>query len=139
MKFDKSGSIALKVAAVIAIIFGALTLKSAGLVLFVSEDFNKAIGNFVPFVVWFNGVAAIFYLITGFGLWKQQRWSVWMALTIVFATWGVYALFGLHVRNGGAYEMQTVAAMALRSGVWTIISILAWFKLKQKKSTASHA
>jgi hypothetical protein len=38
----------------------------------------------------------------------------------------VFALFGLHVATGGAFEMRTVWAMTLRTAVWTAIAVLAF-------------
>ena len=116
--------------ALVAIIFGALTIKSAYLVLFTTGTFHQEAGNYLPAIVWFNGIAGIFYLIAGLGLWKQRRWSLWLAATIALATLIVFALFGLHVNDGGLYEQRTVGAMTVRSGVWVIIALAAWFKLK---------
>ena len=31
--------------------------------------------------------------------------------------------------QGGAYEMRTVDAMILRTGVWAVISVVAWLWL----------
>jgi hypothetical protein len=40
-------------------------------------------------------------------------------------TAGVFAAFGLHVHQGGAYEMRTVGAMTLRTFVWLAITATA--------------
>ncbi|NOR51332.1 MAG: hypothetical protein GQ470_01815, partial [Gammaproteobacteria bacterium] len=48
--------------ALVAMVFGALTLKSAFLVLFTTGTFHQEAGNFVPFVVTFNGIAGFFYI-----------------------------------------------------------------------------
>lgn len=116
----------------IAIVFGALTLKSAYLVLFTTGTFHQEAGNFVPFVVTFNGIAGIFYIIAGLGLFKQRQWGVRLSILIALSTLIVYGLFGLHVNNGGLYEMQTVVAMAIRSGLWSVIAIVSWFKIIKK-------
>ena len=38
----------------------------------------------------------------------------------------VFAAFGVYVMNGGAFEVRTMAAMALRTTVWLVIGTLAW-------------
>lgn len=128
---SNSRPIILWVVAIIALIFGALTLKSAFLVLFTTGTFHQEAGNYVPFVVWFNGFAGIFYLIAGFGLFTQRKWVTKLSMTMALATLLVFILFGLHIINGGLYEQQTIAAMSVRSGVWILISLLAWFKISR--------
>jgi len=113
----------------VAIVFGVMTLKSAYLVLFTTGTFHQGAGHYVPFVVIFNGSAAFLYLIAGMGLFRQKRWAVRLSFLIASATVVVYGLFGLHVYSGGTYEMQTVVAMAIRSGVWSIIAVTSWFLL----------
>lgn len=114
--------------ALVATVFGVLTIKSAYLVLFTTGAFHQEAGNYLPFVVWFNGIAGIFYVIGGYGLWRQKRWSAWLAMTIAMATLTIFALFGLHVSDGGLYEQRTVGAMTIRSALWSIIALVAWFK-----------
>ena len=110
--------------AVVAVLFGILTVKSGGQVLFGDEVYRVAAGDYVPFVLWFNFVAGFVYLIAGVGIALRKRWSVWLSLLIAASTLLVFAAFGLHVFGGGAYETRTVAAMTLRSTVWMVISIL---------------
>lgn len=113
---------------IIAILFGLLTIKAGGSVLFVDGEARQQAGNYVPFVVWFNFIAGFAYLIAGLGLWKQQRWSVWLAILIAVATLMVFALFALHILNGGSYEQRTVIAMSVRSAVWIFIAAFAFAK-----------
>ncbi len=110
---------------VIAVLFGLLTIKSGGQVLFGDSSYQKAAGNYVLFVVWFNFLAGFVYLVAGAGIWLRQRWAVWLSLFIVIATIIVFAFFGLHILEGGEYETRTVAAMSLRSLVW--ISIFTFY------------
>ena len=44
----------LRAVATLAIVFGILTIKSGGEVVFGVSDARAAAGNYVPFVVWFN-------------------------------------------------------------------------------------
>ena len=62
--------------AVVAVLFGLLTVFSGGRTLFGGEGARLAAGAIVPFVLWFNFVAGFAYVVCGLGLWKRQRWSV---------------------------------------------------------------
>ena len=115
--------------AVVAVLFGILTIKSGGQVLFGDELYRVAAGDYVPFVLWFNFVAGFVYLVAGVGIALRKQWAVWLSLLIAASTLLVFAAFGLHVFGGGAYETRTVAAMTLRSTVWMVISILVCRRL----------
>ena len=127
IKSDKT--IVVWILTVIAVLFGLLTIKSGGQVLFGDSSYQKAAGNYVLFVVWFNFLAGFVYLVAGAGIWLRQRWAVWLSLFIVIATIIVFAFFGLHILEGGEYETRTVAAMSLRSLVWTSIFIFSYREL----------
>lgn len=116
-----SSSLIPRIAGGVAIAFGALTLVSGGSTLIGAID----MGAVVPFVLWFNTIAGLAYIVAGFGLWQHRRWAVALALAIFAATLLVFAGFALHVLRGGAYEMRTVFAMALRSAVWGVIALVS--------------
>jgi len=117
--------------ALFAVLFGLLTLRSGGAVLF-NREAQPAAGNYVAFVVWFNFLAGFAYVIAGVGLWRRQQWAVWLSFLIAGTTLAVFAAFGLYILLGGSYEMRTVAAMSLRTLMWFIISALAYQYLKPK-------
>jgi len=119
------------IVSVVAILFGLLTIKSGGMVLFVDGPDRLAAGNYVPFVLWFNFLAGFFYVLAGVGLWFKQRWAMWLAGIIVLSTLVVFALLNLHVYNGGLYEFRTVIAMSLRSVVWSVIAFYAYLKFNK--------
>ena len=119
----------LKVLAIIAIAFGLLTLKSGGEVLFIDGSGREAAGNYVPFVLWFNFLMGFLYIVAGVGLWLQKRWAVWLAIFIALATLVIFAVFGVHVAQGGLYEQRTLKAMVLRSSVWTFIALVTYFRI----------
>jgi hypothetical protein len=117
------------VISIVALLFGLLTLKSGGTVLFVDGPAREAAGNYVPFVLWFNFIAGFFYILAGMGLWFQQRWAAWLAEVILLATLLTFAFFAWHIYSGGLYETRTVAAMSFRSVVWCAITCYAYFRL----------
>jgi hypothetical protein len=116
----------LRAAAILAIVFGLLTIKSGGEVVFGVADARVAAGNFVPFVVWFNFLAGFVYVTAGAGLWLRRRWAAVLAVTLAAGTALAFAAFGVHVAGGGAYEMRTVWALTLRLAVWGAIALFAW-------------
>jgi hypothetical protein len=111
--------------AIAAVLFGALTLWSGGRALFGGTVARAEVGNAVGFVLWFNFLCGIFYVLAGIGLFLWKRWAAPMSAGITIATLIVFVAFGWHVAMGGAFEMRTVWAMTLRSGVWIAIAIAA--------------
>ncbi len=122
--------------ALIAIGFGLLTIKEGGTVLFGNEAARGAAGNYVPFVLWFNFLAGFAYVVAGAGLWRLQRWAVGLAIVIATATLIVFAAFGIHIANGGAWEQRTLIAMSLRSLVWITIAAIGARGIRKRR--ASH-
>lgn len=123
----------LRMVAIVAIVFGLMTIREGGLVLSGNQDAVSAAGDFVPFVLWFNFIAGFFYILAGIGLWLQRRWSVWLAIVLAAATAFVFAAFGLHVALGGAFAQRTVVAMSLRTIIWTAIALIARQQMRQRK------
>jgi hypothetical protein len=115
---------ALRIAALVAIAFGALTVFSGGRVLF--GDGAAAAGQFVPFIVWFNFTAGFAYMAAGVGLWLRRHWALPLAATLALSTAVAFAALGIHIAGGGAYEARTIAAMTLRTLTWCVIAVLAW-------------
>ncbi len=118
--------IAIKIAGAVAVLFGLLTLISGGKALFGGPEARAAVGNAVPFVLWFNFLAGFVYVLAGAGLFVLRPWAATLAAAIAGATLLVFVAFGIHVWLGGAYEMRTVGAMTLRSAVWLAITAIAW-------------
>lgn len=110
-----------RIAGAIAIGFGLLTIASGGSTLFGGLDMGRVVG----FVLWFNTLAGIAYVVAGVGLWQGRGWAFALALTLFAATVLVFAALGLHIAQGGAYEIRTVFAMTLRSAVWGAIAFVA--------------
>lgn len=134
MTTRKQRSIWIWAISLVAVGFGLLTLKEGGTILFGDEAARVAAGNYVPFVLWFNFLAGFAYVITGAGLWMQQRWATWLAIAIAAATALTFVAFGAHVYSGGAYEQRTVVAMSLRTLVWATIAIIAWRRLLRRNA-----
>lgn len=112
-------------AAVLAIVFGLVTIRAGGRVLFGVPQALAEAGHYVVFVLWFNFLAGFGYVLAGIGFWLRRRWAVVLAIVIAAATVAVFAAFGVHVALGGAWESRTMAAMTLRSLVWIGLAWLA--------------
>ena len=125
MTSGSRGSRALKIAAGVAIVFGVLTVLSGGRALFGGEQARAAVGDAVPFVLWFNFLAGFAYVAAGIELLRRRRPAVMMSVAIFAATVLVFLAFGAHALLGGAYETRTVGAMILRAAVWAGISVVA--------------
>jgi len=121
-----SSALPLRTMALLAVAFGLLTLKEGGSVLFG--------GAYVPFVLWFNFGAGFAYVVAGLGMGLRQRWAAPLAALIAAATALTFAVLGVHIAQGGAFEMRTVAAMALRTTVWAVLAWLAFRHLGRQHS-----
>lgn len=124
----------LKWLAIVAIAFGILTVISGGRALFGGESARVELGHVVPFVLWFNFIAGFAYVIAGTGLLRARRWAVFIAVFLAASTLLVVLAFATHVMAGGAFEMRTVGALALRSLFWIVVAIVA---LRAVKPTLS--
>ena len=133
MKYKKADRpIIVWVVSIIAVIFGLITIKAGGAVLFVDGVGREEAGNYVPFILWFNFLAGFIYILVGIGLFMQKHWAVGGSIFIAAATLVVFMIFGLYIFNDGMYEDRTVAAMSLRSVVWVLISIFSYWKIISK-------
>ncbi|PPJ46238.1 hypothetical protein C0075_11100 [Rhizobium sp. KAs_5_22] len=131
MNTIRQGGWGLKAAGVVGLVFGLLTIFSGGTALFGGEAARAAVGNAVPFVLWFNFAAGFFYVVAGLGLLLNRSWAAWLSIAIAVATVLVLAAFGLHVAGGGLYEMRTVGAMLLRTAVWAMIAAVGWRSMRR--------
>ena len=129
-KIDKHPTV-FRFMSLIAILFGIVTIKSGGMVLFTGGEAHQAAGNYVPFVLWFNFIAGFVYITAGIGLWLQRSWAALLAIIIAVATLLVFIALGVHIYSAGAYEMRTVGAMSMRSIIWTAIALITYIVGRQ--------
>ena len=109
----------------VAVAFGIVTIIVGGKTLLSEGEERAAVGNIVPFVLWFNFVAGFAYVFAGFGLFLWKRWAAQLSAPIAVATMVVFIALGIHIFLGGAFEMRTVGAMIIRSVVWVVIAASA--------------
>lgn len=114
-----------RLASVVAMFFGGLTIVSGGLALFGSGTTRTLFGDVVQPVLWFNFLSGFAYALAGTGMRAGKRWSVWLSATIFLSILCSGIVLGLHIVDGGAYEVRTVAAMIVRGATWFTISWIA--------------
>ena len=113
-----------------AVVFGVATVLSGGRALFGSLETRAALGDAVPFVLWFNFLVGFVYILAGTGLLRRRRWAVYVSLFVAISTIVVFAAFGLHVMDGGAFETQTVGALTLRALFWIAVATVSMRAMK---------
>lgn len=123
MTTTHSRSTGLWIAVGLAMVFGALTIVSGGRALFGDAAAQAAMGNAVPFVLWFNFLSGFAYVLAGIGIAMCKPWAGPLATALALAILAVFGLFALHILRGEAYEARTVGAMILRAAVWIGIAI----------------
>ncbi|MEW5903059.1 MAG: hypothetical protein AB1722_01765 [Pseudomonadota bacterium] len=124
-----------KVLSIVAILFGLMTLKSGGAVLFGDEAARIAAGNYVPLLLWFNFLSGFVYIGAGVGLWLQKRWAVLLSMALAAAIAFAFVAFGLYIQSGGPYEQRTVIAMIVRLLVWSAIAAISTMNAGRSRSS----
>jgi len=104
--------------AILAAVFGVATLVEGMPIVAGDAAARAAAGDYVPFVVAFNVVAAFAYLVAAAGFAARRVWAPRLAGAIAVASLVAFAAFAVHVALGGAYLPRTFAAMTLRVGFW---------------------
>lgn len=108
--------------AIVAALFGGLTIFSGGSVLFGPEAAQRAAGDAVPFVVIFNTAAGFAYLAGALALWRHHPTARPLALAIGVATLIVLAGFAATALTGAAVELRTAIALPFRAAFWLVIA-----------------
>lgn len=102
----------------LAVAFGLATLFEGGHVLFGGPAARAGAGDVVLFVLAFNFAAGFAYVATGAATLARRGWAILAARALAGSTLLVFAAFGVHVLEGGAFETRTVVAMSLRALFW---------------------
>lgn len=113
-----------------AIVFGIVTVLSGGRALFGGLETRSALGNVVPFVLWFNFLVGFVYILAGAGLLRRRRWAVYVSFFVAISTILVFAAFGLHILGGGAFEARTIGALTFRALFWISVAIVSMHAMK---------
>jgi len=112
-----------KLLGVLALLFGLLTIREGSAVIFFDGPGKAAAGNYVPFVLIFNTIAGVFYVVAGVGVLRRRRWAKLLAIFLAGSTAVVFAALGVFVFLGNPYEMRTIGAMVLRTAFWGFAAV----------------
>ncbi|MCF6237453.1 MAG: hypothetical protein L3J79_01335 [Candidatus Marinimicrobia bacterium] len=124
-------SILSKLTAILAIVFGLITLRSGGMTLFIEET-RAAAGDIVLFVLWSNFILGFAYIVAGAGIFLDKSWAKNLSLAIAGITLLTYAAFWIHITLGGSFIIKTVKVMAIRSFIWVAIAFRTVWASKTK-------
>jgi len=108
--------------AIVAAVFGFLTIFSGGMALFGGSAVKAVAGDAVPLVLWFNFLAGFVYVFGAFALFNLKSWAQTIAWSIGFATVLVFVYLIVMALSGTPFEWRTVGAMVLRAGFWLAIA-----------------
>ena len=110
-----------RIVGAIAILFGLVTIKAGGTVLFGDDAARLSAGDYIPLILAFNFSAGFVYVVAGAGLVAMKRWAAVLAGVIAGATLFMFVGLGIHIYLGGDFEMRTVYAMTFRTAIWAAI------------------
>ena len=119
-----------KIIAILAILYGIMTIKAGGSILFIDE-MRLAAGDYVPFVLWINFLLGFAYITAGIGLFLEKTWAKNLSFSIAGITLITFVALGSHIALGGLFKTKTLKAMVVRSVVWVGI---AFYTLKKTKT-----
>lgn len=100
--------------------------------LFIDGSDRAAAGDYIPFIVWFNFLSGFAYIAAGIGLIMRKVWAARLAILILLSVLIAFSILGIMILQGTAFETRTVAAMTLRSTLWTVISFVAYRQTMQQ-------
>jgi hypothetical protein len=80
-------------------------------------------------VLWVNFLSGFVYIAAGIGLWMHKRWAALLSVALLIGIAITYVAFGVSILQGQLYEMRTVYAMALRTLLWCVISVVSYKKI----------
>lgn len=124
---DRTTRIIQAIAAVIAVLFGALTVFAGGRVLLGGDPGYQV---FRPLLV-YNTVMGFVYVVAGLVAWRGIRPGRNAAAAIFVLNLAV--LLGIVVLQmaGSAIAAESLRAMTLRSGVWFVLFMILWWLVRK--------
>ena len=113
-----------RVAAIIAIMVGLLSVRQAGSVLLgVTTPAYYAL----PWLLWYTVAMGFISVIDGIGMWKQREWSITLSMNILLFHGIIFlGLIGLN-QFGQPVSMVSLFGMMITTFSWLVIfSLLKW-------------
>jgi hypothetical protein len=118
-----------RVAAILAIVLGLLTIREGGSVLLGLTVPSYPV---LPWLVWYNVAMGVVSVVAGAGMWWKAEWSITLAVNILMFHGIVFAgLIGLE-QFGQTVSRISIFAMMFRTFTWiVIVSLLKWKRQEQ--------
>ena len=118
-----------RLAALLAIIPGLLSIKEGGSVLLglVTKDYT-----ILPWLVWYNVVLGFASVIVGIGLWREGQGGIKVATTILSLHGLVLIILVILSAFKAPVSLISIIAMLFRTSVWITIVVLLGRKGKEK-------
>jgi hypothetical protein len=110
-----------RLAALLAIIPGLLSIKEGGSVLLglVTKDYT-----ILPWLVWYNVVLGFASVIVGIGLWRKYKGSIKIATTILSLHGLVLIILIILFVLKAPVSLISITAMLFRTSIWIAIILL---------------
>ena len=118
-----------RLAAILAIIPGLLSIKEGGSVLLglVTKDYT-----ILPWLVWYNVVLGFASVIIGIGLWRERKGSIKIATTILSLHGLVLIILIILFVFKAPVSLISITAMLFRTSVWIAVIVLLGRKGKEQ-------
>ncbi len=118
-----------RLAALLAIIPGILSIKEGGSVLLglVTKDYT-----ILPWLVWYNVFLGFASVIVGIGLWRVREGSIKLATTILSLHGLVLIILIILFAFKAPVSLVSITAMLFRTSVWIAIIVLLGQKGKEQ-------
>lgn len=122
-----------RLAALLAIIPGLLSIKEGGSVLLglVTKDYT-----ILSWLVWYNVVLGFISVIIGIGLWRVHKGSIRLAITILSLHGLVLIFLIILFAFKVPMSLISIIAMLFRASVWIAIIVLLRWKVKEQTGKA---
>ena len=110
-----------RLAALLALVIGLLTIVEGGIVLLGLETKPYPV---LPWLLRYNVVMGFVSLAAGHGLWREQRWAETLSRTIRNCHGAVFLWLVVMDLLGMTVAVNSIGAMLFRTAIWTGIMIL---------------
>jgi len=120
-----------KIAALLALIIGAMAIFAGGQVVFLGKVMDYHVINWLPIYNFSVGVLSFF--VTSVLIWKDSAYAKMAAV----ATFGLHAAIMLILQTAykGVVAPESIKAMTVRLTVWAIILVLLFLDSRSKKQS----
>ncbi len=118
-----------RIAAVLALTIGLLTIVAGGSVLLGIETKPYHI---VPWLLRYNVLMGFVSLAAGLGLWMEKNQAAMFARTILVCHGAVFLSLSAMYLLGKTVAVNSIMAMLFRTGIWIVINIMIRRKEQEK-------